>query len=93
MKPLDAAILAGVLAAGFAAYKVFGIGKEIITKDLNPASSENIVNKAVTSAVSGLTGKDETLGGWLYDITHDDPVNSSKTSVMTDLMNYFRGTR
>lgn len=35
---------------------------------VNPASSENVVNRAITSGVSAATGREETLGGWLADI-------------------------
>lgn len=46
---------------------------------INPASPENIVNQGVTSAGRAISGNDSwTLGGWLYDITHDDPVNPKK---------------
>ncbi len=50
---------------------------------VNPASSNNIVNRAVTAvgdAIVSPTGPGRnadgswTLGGWLYDITHDDPM-------------------
>lgn len=42
---------------------------------VNPASPTNLVNRAVTATGQAVT-KDSgwTLGGWLYDITHADPL-------------------
>lgn len=46
----------------------------LVTKDLNPASQENVVNRGVSSALQWATGDDNfTLGGWIYDITHPEP--------------------
>lgn len=57
---------------------------------VNPASSGNLVNRGV-SAIGGALVSDTgpgrnadgswTLGGWLYDITHDDPLAAPSTSV------------
>lgn len=41
---------------------------------VNPASSGNAVNRAVSAAGQAITGNSSwTLGGWLYDLTHGDP--------------------
>jgi len=38
---------------------------------LNPISQTNIFNRGVNSVVQSLTGdKNQTLGGWIYDVTH-----------------------
>ena len=52
---------------------------------VNPASNQNVVNQGV-SAVGGALVSDTgpgrnadgswTLGGWLYDITHADPLKA-----------------
>lgn len=40
---------------------------------VNPASQTNIVNRGVNSIVQTLTGdENQTLGGWIYDITHEE---------------------
>jgi hypothetical protein len=47
--------------------------KKVVTTTLNPASSENAVNQGVSSIVTAATGRDESLGGWLYEVTHSVP--------------------
>lgn len=43
----------------------------LFTETLNPASSENIVNRGVTGAGAAISGdRNWTLGGWVYDVTH-----------------------
>lgn len=37
---------------------------------VNPASDQNLVNRGVNAAVTAATGRDENLGGWLYELTH-----------------------
>jgi hypothetical protein len=41
----------------------FGVGWDI---------GENIVNPIINAAVSAMTKKDETLGGWIYDLIHKE---------------------
>ena len=44
---------------------------EVVGDALNPVSQTNIFNRGVNSVVQTLTGKEnQTLGGWIYDITH-----------------------
>ena len=60
--------LAGIAAVGFVAWKVFPGLSKVVTKDLNPASSENVVNKGVSAVGAAVTGDDSwTLGGQLAD--------------------------
>ncbi len=45
---------------------------EVVGDALNPVSQTNIFNRGVNAVVQNLTGdKNQTLGGWIYDITHD----------------------
>lgn len=44
--------------------------KEIVTVDLNPASTGNVVYETVNGAVSDALGYEETLGGAIYDWLH-----------------------
>ena len=69
MKLTGTAILALAALAGLG-YLWLRYGNTLVTKTLNPASAENIVNEGVTAAVTEVTGRPETLGGWLYDLTH-----------------------
>ncbi|MDZ7939265.1 MAG: hypothetical protein U5M53_13725 [Rhodoferax sp.] len=89
------ALGAAVLGVGyFALRKVTGAagGAAAATVDaINPASNTNLVNRAVT-AVGGAIVSDTgpgrnadgswTLGGWLYDITHDDPLAPGASSTV-----------
>jgi hypothetical protein len=44
---------------------------EVVTKDLNPASQENIIYGGVNNILETVTGdKNATLGGKLYDWLH-----------------------
>jgi hypothetical protein len=65
--------------AALAALALFGIwvwsNKKTLAEGIgqaanlvNPSSSQNLVNRAVTAGVSRATGRDETFGGWLADI-------------------------
>lgn len=55
-----------VIAAGIYAYTK----RTAIISAVNPVDPNNMANRAVTNVVSAVTGRDETLGGWLYDFTH-----------------------
>ena len=40
---------------------------------LNPVSQTNIFNRGANAIVQSLTGdENQTLGGWIYDVTHDE---------------------
>ena len=75
MKLTGSAILAvaglGALVLLYLRYKDAVV--HVVTTTLNPASSENIVNQGVTSAVTAAVGREETLGGWFYELTHGAP--------------------
>ena len=69
-----------ILAAAWAARRALPV--------LNPLNPENIVNRGVTGIVTELTGRPETLGGWLAEMfdpatrranemLRDSPVNDS----------------
>lgn len=75
MKPTSTqvTIVLGLVAVGV----VYYIGKKALEggtdalrtgiKSVTPWDSQNIVNRGVNGVVSGLTGREETLGGWLHD--------------------------
>ena len=48
---------------------------------VNPANPDNLANQAATGAVSAAVGYQETVGGWLYDLTHRDPVATPPTVI------------
>lgn len=75
----------GALVAGAAGAVVGELGEvaDSIIVGVNPANPSNWINQAVTSAGAAVvspTGPGRnadgswTVGGWLYDITHPDPV-------------------
>lgn len=62
------------------AFAEAGIVADAVITGVNPASSENIVNRGVTAIGDSIVSPDGygrnadgswTLGGWFYDITHD----------------------
>jgi len=68
--------LGAIFAGGVVLYKANKAGqaiKETVSKDLNPASNENIINKGVSSVGASISGNENwSLGGWIYDITHPE---------------------
>jgi hypothetical protein len=59
-----------------------------IGEAVNPASADNLINRAVTAIGEAITGPQSpgrnadgswTVGAWLYDVTHDDPTNPPDT--------------
>jgi hypothetical protein len=48
---------------------------------VNPLNPENIFNQAATGAVTRLTGREETLGGWLADMF--DPTTRELARVLS----------
>lgn len=61
----------GVVTGIYAIKKAADLGevaKEVVTKDLNPANTDNIVNRGVSSVGEAVTGqKGWSLGGAIYD--------------------------
>lgn len=76
--------IAGGIVKGVAG-AVYGVGEGIVTATgeivsdgysalpnaIKPSSADNFINQGVNKIVQGLTGeKDQSLGSWIYDITH-----------------------
>lgn len=60
-------------AAGAGAAAVAGAAREVVTVDLNPAASGNVVNRAVSAAGAAVSGDSSwSLGGWLAGVTGAD---------------------
>ena len=57
---------------------LYFFGRKIIQNvpaALNPASDKNLAYTGVNAVGQTVSGDDSwTLGGWIYDITHDDPL-------------------
>lgn len=80
----------GVPLLGFLGYKLYASKEEIINA-VNPASSDNLVNKAFESVGQSVTGDPNwTLGGWAYDWTHN-PDGSFRPEAGFDLVNLMPG--
>jgi hypothetical protein len=64
---------------GFRVFKWLGMkgGLNLV----NPASTKNIAYQSTNAIVSAVTGRDETLGGWIYDKLHPDPLNTPQQIV------------
>lgn len=60
-----------------AAGEAFDAATGFASTTLNPASDQNLIYKgvnAVGAAATGDTSGGWSLGGWIYDITHPDPM-------------------
>lgn len=73
--------VAAVAAVGVIVWrgsKIAGQAVDTITEaadKVNPANPDNVVNQAVTGIGKTVTGNENwTLGGWIYDMTHSDPL-------------------
>lgn len=64
--------------------------KKVVTEDLNPVSDKNVVYSAVTSVVTNATGEENSLGTWIYNLTHKDELPPVKTSAPVDKNDDFR---
>lgn len=51
----------------------------------SPTNPNNAFAAGVNAGVSAATGRDETLGGWLYDLTHRDPMKDPLSNVSGDV--------
>jgi len=91
MKAVDALKIGGILAAGVVTYllvtrtlkaggKVIDGAKKVLTEDLNPASTENIIYKATSAAVDTFAGdgKETSLGVRMWEFFNKDKVQAEK---------------
>jgi len=46
--------------------------KKVVTEDLNPVSDKNVIYSGISSVVTNATGQENSLGTWLYNLTHAD---------------------
>lgn len=82
--------VAGLAVAGLVAWRLYRgagdlveAGADLVRKDLNPASSENVVNRAISQLGGFITGDaDWTLGDQLYDWTHTDQADPSRNTLV-----------
>ncbi len=88
--PIEALKLAAAGLAAWMAYKAITSGAkaaeavgDVLTHQLNPASSDNLVNQALEGAGSYLSGNPNwTLGGSVYDLLHGDPSDPTKNTAI-----------
>lgn len=94
MKTGDAVKLAGIAFAGVAAYlvvtrtmkaggDVVAGAKKVLTEDLNPASTENIVYKATSKAVDAISsdGTSKPLGVRIWEYVNPDKVKAEQDMI------------
>jgi hypothetical protein len=62
-------------AASDAAGQVFDAAAQAVDS-VNPLNQNNVFAQGANAVVSAATGREETFGGWLYDVTHPDPVTA-----------------
>lgn len=72
-----------ITAAGRAAEKAVETAADVLTHQLNPASSDNLINQALEGAGSYFTGNPNwTLGGSIYDFSHSDLNDPTKNTLL-----------
>lgn len=85
MNPLRLLGFSGVLGAAFVVL-LAGIGiyvffkRDEIGTAINPVDPNNLANRGVNAVVSDVTGRDETLGGWIYDLFHPAVADALKSN-------------
>jgi len=65
------------LAAWWTSRKLTGAATaagEWAAQNLNPASEQNLAYRGTNAVVTAATGREETLGGWLWSVFNDDPM-------------------
>lgn len=85
-------IAAVTVGAVYLAKKAQGVGSSLasaastIGTALNPVSDQNIAYKGVNALGTAATGDNNfTLGGWVYDKLHTDPMATSAPPAANDL--------
>lgn len=78
-----ALVAAGAAVLYIVAKKAGGQAAQLASRvgtAINPASPDNVVNQGVNAVGRAVTGSDSwTLGGWIYDSTHSDPMSTPST--------------
>ena len=49
-----------------------------VGRALNPTSDQNLAYRGAGAVVSSIVGREETLGGWIYDLTHGTPTEQAE---------------
>lgn len=63
--------VAGVAYLGYSALQALRAPGAGLLDSVNPVSPDNVVYRAVSTAVEDITGdKGATLGTWIYDVSH-----------------------
>jgi len=64
-------ILAAIAAVAYVAWKGAAVAKQVVTKDLNPASTDNLAYRGVNGLGAAISGdRSFSLGSAIYDATH-----------------------
>ncbi len=90
--------VAGLAVVGLAAWKLSKVGSalasgaaDVVTHELNPASSDNLVNRSVEAVGRAVTGDGSwTLGGAIYDRSHTDPADPTRFTGFDDYRAWVR---
>lgn len=73
MLKIEQAAFLGVVVLGFYLIHKAGNAAKAVGTAINPADSENLVNKGVSAVGKAVSGNEGwSLGGWIYDVTHPD---------------------
>jgi hypothetical protein len=82
--------VAGLAVGGLLAWRLYHqagdlvqAGADLVRKDLNPASSDNVVNRALEQLGQAVTGEEGwTLGGQVFDWTHTDETDPGRNTAI-----------
>jgi hypothetical protein len=87
------AVVAVLIAAGvwYLDRKAAAIGQGIaeaapaVAAAVNPVNPDNLANKAVSAVGAAVSGQEDwTLGGWFYDLTHNDENQANAIGAIAD---------
>ena len=86
VNPTTLALAAGlgvaIVAAWYVTKGVKSVGDAVAAGAINPASSNNVVNKGVSAIGAAATGnKDFSLGSWIYEKLNPGAVAAEDTAV------------
>ena len=78
--------VAGLVALGLVALELRRAAASVRLPDVrdylptvdtfNPWSRDNVAYQTANRITTAATGREESFGGWLYDVTHADPVTA-----------------
>lgn len=74
---------AGALVGGLVLLYLARRGAVAVAKAVNPVDPNNVFATGTNAVGAALSGNDSwNLGGWLYDLTHRDPIKKGEAAAV-----------